>query len=286
METQFLIAGPVLLVLGIPHGAIDNVLYRSERKMSDVRFVTIYLLGVGGIFFFWWFVPKLTYLSFLLISAYHFGQSQFSHYFKQLKMLNRFLFWFWGIAILAALILFNDRELSSLAANSKEFGRIHISNISLVWIVFGLSSACTLFLLTYFTLRKQLRREHLFMELLTLVLLLVTFYTLPFLIGFTLYFVVLHALKVMNEEYCFLKSIGYVKELRSFIKLLSPFSIVSMVGIIVVFILTQLKWIDLPFSYLLLIIISAITIPHAVVMDHFYALLFRKKFYAKNRIAY
>jgi Brp/Blh family beta-carotene 15,15'-monooxygenase len=254
--------------------------------MSDRRFIIIYLLGVGCVIGFWWMLPKWAFVLFLSISAYHFGQSQLSHYFTKHRIVNRVLSWFWGLTILVGLILFNEQELAAMAANHFEFNRIHIESSLFLWIFFFVSLLVTVGLLVFLTYTHKLKRDYLIMELFILMLLLCTFFLLPFLVGFTLYFIVLHAIKVMNEEYHFLKNVGRISHFRGFLRLLSPFSFLSFIGIGGMLLITKLGWFDVSFGYLLLVLVSAITIPHAFVMDHFYALLFRKKFYEMNTIVH
>jgi Brp/Blh family beta-carotene 15,15'-monooxygenase len=284
LESQLMVFGPVLLILGIPHGAIDNVLYQRSRSMSNVRFVSIYLMIVGAIVLLWWILPTIAYVLFLSTSAYHFGQSQFSHYFKRQSIRTRLLFWSWGILLLSSLMLFNSAELDQLAIDYSEFGSIHILNSTfLLNIVIG-SGVITLVLVLWMIYRKELKQSHAFMELFVISMLLASFYILPFLIGFTLYFIILHAWKVMQEEFHFLRKAGMIKSSMDFIKLLSPFSIVSFIGIGLLYIAIYNQWLTTSFGYAILIVISAITIPHAFVMDQFYGLLFKRKFYQNERL--
>ena len=284
LESQLMAFGPILLILGIPHGAIDNVLYQRSRSMSNFRFISIYLSIVGSIVLLWWIVPTLAYVFFLSTSAYHFGQSQFSHYFNQQAIQTRILFWSWGILMLSSLMLFNSAELDQLALDYPEFEAIHFLNGTLLMNLTIGSGAITLALIFWMILRKQLEKQHAFMELFVISMLLISFYLLPFLIGFTLYFIILHAWKVMQEEFHFLRKSGMVKNPFDFVKLLSPFSIVSFFGIGLLYIAIYNQWITTSFGYALLITISAITIPHAFVMDQFYVLLFKRKFYQNEQV--
>ncbi|MFT4970702.1 MAG: hypothetical protein ACI9O4_002463, partial [Chitinophagales bacterium] len=66
------------------------------------------------------------------------------------------------------------------------------------------------------------------------------------------------------------------KEVHSFLnfmKLLSPFTLVSIAGIAMLFALIYLNILKLSYGYLLLMVISSITLPHVFVMNSFYNLL-------------
>jgi hypothetical protein len=112
-----------------------------------------------------------------------------------------------------------------------------------------------------------------------LALIFVSFYLMPVIIGFTLYFVILHSFKVLGEEYRFLKLAKEVKSRVAFVKLLTPFSILSFFGMGVVFALIHFNILAMSYGYCLLIIISSITLPHVFVMNKFYKLLFKSNFY-------
>lgn len=284
LENQLSVCGPVLLLLGIPHGAVDNVLYRRSRSVSDVRFIIIYLLAVGSIVFIWFITPFVAYILFLATSAYHFGQSQFSHYAIGQRLRIKLLFCSWGLLLIFGLLFFNSHELTQLSLDYPEFQSIHITDTDLLLMGLLFSGASTLTLIILMYIKGEMMRSHVFMELLVLVLLLVIFYLFPFLIGFTLYFLILHAFKVMNEEFRFLKLEGDIHSLAGFIRLLSTFSIISFAGIILLYLLILTNCISTPFGYALLVLISAITIPHTFVMDQFYVLLFKLKFYNNQDI--
>jgi hypothetical protein len=99
-----------------------------------------------------------------------------------------------------------------------------------------------------------------------------SFYLLPVFIGFTLYFVVLHAFRVLEQEFIYLrtKSINQDLCLKGFIKLLAPLSLISFVGIGLLVYLVYIKIIIISEALLGFIIISMLTLPHSFVMEKFY----------------
>jgi lycopene beta-cyclase len=68
-----LIAG--LLVVGIPHGAVDHLLLAS-KKFSLLKFVVQYLLIIAAYFMVWQWFPVFSLLLFIAYSAFHFGESE------------------------------------------------------------------------------------------------------------------------------------------------------------------------------------------------------------------
>ena len=115
------------------------------------------------------------------------------------------------------------------------------------------------------------------MELLVLSLVLICFFLMPLLIGFTLYFVILHSFKVLREEFNFLLSDQKVHSFKSFMAMITPFTLLSIFGIAFLFGLIYFDIFNMSYGYCLLIVISSITLPHVFVMDNFYGLLFKRK---------
>lgn len=282
VQDQLLFCTPFLLILGIPHGAIDNVLYLRKKQDQNLRFIGIYLFVIALNVAVWLILPQLAYVLFLLLSAYHFGQSQFSHYLKKPKTKHLIIYLSWGLSVLSGLIFFNLHEIHLIMNDFSEFDQfraLHESN--LMTGVFYSSTAITSLSLVLFTTKKLIKVETLVMESLVLVLILASFYLLPFIIGFSLYFVILHSLKVLREEYGFLIEEKDVKSVIGFTKLVAPFTLFSLFGIALLFGMIYFEIISLPYGYLLLIVISSITLPHVFVMNRFYDQLFSRKVFRK-----
>ena len=70
LENQLIYSSILILLLGIPHGAIDHVLFFKKRKMSQLKFYSIYL-GLSFLFVILWHIlPVTSLILFLLISAF------------------------------------------------------------------------------------------------------------------------------------------------------------------------------------------------------------------------
>jgi Brp/Blh family beta-carotene 15,15'-monooxygenase len=71
-------AGILMFVLGIPHGAGDHLVVKKWREahgmpFSILRFMGMYL-GVMVLYaLLWYFLPALSFILFILISVFHFG---------------------------------------------------------------------------------------------------------------------------------------------------------------------------------------------------------------------
>ena len=105
------------------------------------------------------------------------------------------------------------------------------------------------------------------------ILLFVTlsFSLLPSFIAFTLFFVLIHSLKVMGQEYAYCKAAFNVRNLRQFVRLFVPLTLCSILGtgFILLVVARFDRWDLMPDA--IMILLSAVTLPHAVVMDRFYS---------------
>ncbi|WP_332914093.1 Brp/Blh family beta-carotene 15,15'-dioxygenase [Algoriphagus boritolerans] len=78
VTVQFSLVVIILLSVGIPHGAIDHLISNPQiDKNGLVKFLIIYLSLIAAYLTFWYFLPVLALIAFLIMSAYHFGQSHF-----------------------------------------------------------------------------------------------------------------------------------------------------------------------------------------------------------------
>ena len=270
LENQLIYSSILILLLGIPHGAIDHVLFFKKRKMPQLKFYSIYL-GLSFLFVILWHIlPVTSLILFLLISAFHFGESQFADIFFK-KSLRFIFYFFWGLCLLSTLMYYNVNELYDITSYFDDTIVLDkIYNREKIGVFFYITNVVTILSIIALTYFKKINNDRLFSELFLLFLIHATFYLFPFIIGFTLYFVALHSIKVMNDEFKFLKDENNNFNIMSFLKLLAPYSILSIVGTSFLLILSFYNYIPYSIPFLAIIIISVITLPHAIVMNIFY----------------
>jgi len=270
LENQLIYSSILILLLGIPHGAIDHVLFFKKRKMSQLKFYSIYL-GLSLLFVILWHIlPVTSLILFILISAFHFGESQFADIFFK-KSLRFIFYFFWGLCLLSTLMYYNVNELYDITSYFDDTIVLDkIYNKEKIGVFFYITNVVTILSIIALTHYKKINNDRLFSELFLLFLIHATFYLFPFIIGFTLYFVALHSIKVMNDEFKFLKDEDNNFSIVSFLKLLAPYSILSIVGTSFLLILSYYNYIPYSIPFLAIIIISVITLPHAIVMNIFY----------------
>jgi Brp/Blh family beta-carotene 15,15'-monooxygenase len=224
----------------------------------------IYLLG-------WTTFPMLSLILFLLLSAYHFGQSQFSELTANQSWLNYGLYFGWGCSILSGLIFYNLDDIISLLSTSTDMYYLAgVFNKAIFSVLLPISSIVTVALLMITYGKRQISSERFFFEVYLIILIHICFYILPLLVGFTLYFVILHSFKVLSEEFRYLNSTRDNFTIPSFIKLLIPFTLISVFGSGIIMLCAHYDLIGISNGLLVFVLISVLTLPHSVVMDNFY----------------
>jgi Brp/Blh family beta-carotene 15,15'-monooxygenase len=271
-----------LVITGIPHGAIDHVIFlknqdNNQRKNSLFSsFFVPYLLMIGLTFFLWFIVPEIMFWFFLTVAAYHFGQSQL--YYLNLSDSSKYktpLYLLWGIYILSSLWLFHWEAQSIIIQSvfnwNLEVGGFLYQVIFMATITSGLGIFLMIFTLF---LKGILPLKMIAQEIIVLMLLTALFYYTPPYIAFAIYFGIWHSARVILTEYHFLK-IGSSAPIsfNSFFKSFLPFSLLSFVGLGILFWVSQLLKANISPFMLFLIFISALTMPHAFFMEKMYKLL-------------
>lgn len=268
-EVELFICGTLIATLGISHGAIDNHLYGFKDLKGNLNFIVKYLL-VGGLFgLIWFFNAALAFSIFLLISSFHFGQSQFINV-KGSFLGKNLLYTSWGLWFLSAFVYLNKADLSSTGGEGFLFSFL-MDNMAFFGLSFLTTSLILLGLFIYAGAKQVMSLERIFKELYEMALISAVLFLYSPLLGFSLYFIILHSLRVLNQEYKFLMAEGKIKNIIAFIKLLSPFTILSIAGMAIFVALVELLQFTISLPLAALIFISCLTVPHALVMNRFYS---------------
>ncbi len=271
LQTQMMMALPWILFLGIPHGAVDHILYKEASTLSLPVFYVFYLLSIFVYAALWFWIPQVALVLFLILSAFHFGQSQFGGYTSIPVFYRVLTSFFWGVLILAALLSFHTEELKEITLQGTDVSvleNVLLSNVYQALFLVSLPIVAVLFFLSYrrswWTSRVALR------ESLCLFSILLVFYFLPLLIAFACYFCILHSLRMLEDEFGLLKETGIVYTVFDFMIKLLPMTILSFCGL-TIFVLAILEgWLEISFAFLSIVMIALITLPHSVVMHSLY----------------
>ena len=107
-------------------------------------------------------------------------------------------------------------------------------------------------------------------EIFQLILIHITFYLFPVIISFTLYFVFLHSLKVLTQEYNYLNRNIRKTNLFQFVKMLVPHTFFSLFFMAIFVYMSISEIINISILLFSIVSISVITLPHSIVMAKFY----------------
>lgn len=179
---QLWLAVPAILLLGVPHGALDvpvaQRLFGLDRLRGWLRFGAVYgglMLAVAAL---WWAAPTAALALFLGYSALHFGED----WHDEADPLRRLLY---GATILAAAFLHAPQEVAAI------FQMLAPDGGALAWQLAGVApwlAITSLSLLLQEAVRGRSGRAGL-----ELPALIVLGLTVPPLMLFTIYFCLLHA---------------------------------------------------------------------------------------------
>ena len=113
--------------------------------MSQLQFYALYLGLIVLFVAAWFYFPILSFVFFLVLSAFHFGESQFVDAKLSLWKFNPLLFLFWGLALLATLVYYNMGELVSITAYFKDTQDLAVVyNPDLIFTFFASTNIVTL----------------------------------------------------------------------------------------------------------------------------------------------
>jgi beta-carotene 15,15'-dioxygenase len=267
----------LILLTGIPHGALDHLIQEAtdkklnrvySAKMFSIKYLTI--MAFYGLA--WYLFSGLSLLVFLLISAWHFGETDLE------KVPQNVLIWsftrlIYGFYILAFILLTHLDEVhpivDKMTGNQQSvmtFWNFITLNVKQILYLLGLSFT-TIFIVAQSEFLIHFDKIRIFR---LCVILLISAY-LPLLPAFALYFGGWHALCAFDNIHDYLRKdhpnlsfkLVYLKSL--------PFTFVSLVFLsgFLWYINVYEQYFD-PFP-ILFIFISLITLPHLIIahqMNH------------------
>jgi len=264
----------VLVVgIGIPHGAVDHLIeQRSAEKrgqaFSVIRFLIGYLLMMLGYATLWYFFPAHSFAIFILLSAWHFGESD-------LQPAPSHPFWRLSQMLLGALILFFIL-MRAPALTGEVIGSITLQHPAILdfWQWLSEHSSLTLGLLILMVMASgiaaQIKAPVKFRlgQWLYWLLLLSVIYFLPVLPAFALYFGGWHALNTFGQMAEFL---GEDHSVWSLWKAALPFTLAAAIGSVILGVIWFSSFSKADPIPVLFIFIAVITLPHLLVMQRMFA---------------
>jgi len=249
----------VMLSVGIPHGSVDHIIAfinpKARKFNNKFIFYLTYLSLITFNIILWIISPFIGLFVFLIISCYHFGETQVIGYNPTDNKLLNFVI---GANILLSLFLNNIVELQEILYIIPEFSNFDLSSFDSVFFLLIAVAVLMLSILNF----EIKRKVPLYAEI--TILYMVFFHT-DLLTSFALYFGFCHSLPMLMLEFEEFKNDNFIK---FYLKTL-PFTILS---IIFGFLIYQFNNDLLTSDNLILfvfIIISSLTLPHVFIMRDF-----------------
>jgi Brp/Blh family beta-carotene 15,15'-monooxygenase len=261
----------LILLTGIPHGALDHLIQESTDKKLNKKyyfsgFIIKYVLIMALYALTWFWFSGLSLLIFLIISAWHFGETDLEKVPKN-ALIWSFTRLIYGFYILGFILLTHISEVEPIATKM-----VGSNNFVLIfWNFINLNVKQILYLLglSFTTIFIVAQSKYLIdfdkIRILRLSLILVLSVWLPLLPAFALYFGGWHALCAFDNIHNYLRKdyptlsfkLVYLKTL--------PFTFLA-----IVFLCAFLWYCNIytqffdPFP-ILFIFISLITLPHLII---------------------
>ncbi|MCJ8336665.1 MAG: Brp/Blh family beta-carotene 15,15'-dioxygenase [Epibacterium sp.] len=257
LSSMLVVLGIGICIIGLPHGAIDGYLAQRAGFSKDIKsfflFNILYISISGLVVGAWFFVPDITFVFFLIITAWHFGADGAAQ-----TPFERCLF---GLLVLTLPSLFHPELTTTL------FELLEVGNASIFaeWMQLLAPAAFIAFMASLFWRRGNGKRS-IFCPLVALSLVAFS-YALPPLLFFFIYFCFLHSpnhfkrvlLEVPNRDFrgffyttalytvlaIFFACVGYF--------MLIPFVVFNQAVVLVIF-----------------VGLAALTVPHMILVDGFW----------------
>ena len=251
----------LILILGISHGALDNIKGAKLLKLfgykHTISFYLAYIFISLLIIILWLIFPNTVLLLFLIVAAYHFGKEDTVFSFRRKFFISECLFFLKGSAVIMAPLLLKREQTNEIfkILNFNLFEAEFFSNEFLIVIL------CLSFLSSLYISKKENAdlKGLMIMDFFSLIIL--NFFLSPIL-AFTLYFCFLHSIR---------HSISLIFELdkslklgiKKFIKKAIPLTIATgVIFLIAIFFLNNFFKLDEAIYKVIFIGLASLTFPH------------------------
>ena len=255
-----ILSGFGILTFGIVHGANDLLLINKTTDTTKSIFTqfSIYLTLVLLFFIFFYVIPSLALITFVILSSYHFGEQQWTLFEKTNNNIIKILYFSYGLLIFSILFYFNFNEVSFIIKDITD------QSFDLTFFKKLLIYSSLTTLIISIMLFKHLKNQ-LLIQIFLLIFFLITVYFTDLLMSFAIYFVLWHSLPSILEQSKFLFGSSERTHLKIYLKKASLYWILSILGLTVTYYIfkdSQSQLLSIFFSFL-----AAITFPHTFVIS-------------------
>lgn len=265
-----------ILIIGLPHGACDFWLLKSKTPQGAsgkgfAKVLTLYTLLAAAIATFWFTLPEISMLAFLLLTAWHFGSGDEAWSsgtrFSAIAAATR------GLMIVSAPLAFHRSDSAKvLYALVRSSGDSPFTERILDYSVHTFIVAAAV--LAVYELWRFLKTRSLELQRITEPLLIgIFFYLVSPLLAVAIYFVAVHSwrhvfrLELYDRPSSDIGESGVLVSFANFYKKALPITALSLIGLVAIFFVFRSDLSVLSqWTSAYLILLSALTVPHAVLI--------------------
>jgi len=247
-----------ILSFGIVHGANDLILLKKSKKNLSFKslFITyLTMVILSGCFFY--LIPTFAIIFFILFSAYHFGEQQWTMLYKSSSTKIKLFYFFYGLLLFLTLFTLNHNYVSEIIFDITGFSiskKILISFLTLS----AIGAIINLFM-NFNELKTQLTQQFFF-----IIILSALFFSSSLIWSFAVYFVIWHSIPSIIEQSKFIYGTSTKNTFIKYLKDASIYWVISIIGLLIAYYVLkdqQNLLISIFFSFL-----AAITFPHTLVI--------------------
>ena len=131
------------------------------------------------------------------------------------------------------------------------------------------SNIITLILFTFYIYKFKVKANKVISEVFFLFVIHLSSFLFPLLICFTLFFIILHSLPSLVNQYNHFKKVNNEFTFKHFICLMAPYSLVSILFLLFISFCSYTNVINYSVPLISIILISVITLPHSFIISKF-----------------
>jgi beta-carotene 15,15'-dioxygenase len=269
LNIQYILLGGLTLAIGLPHGATDFLLFQHLQglkldKKQVIKFFAVYLLAVFAYFICWIVLPIPSLILFLVISTYHFGQSNWQD-LRFSKALSFLLFMSWGAFVIGGAVLWHWDE--SKIVIGQLIGFVPDYPIEKMFAIQWSFLILNLFLLVFLFFTKKINQSYFLVECTKLALLSFLLYFSPLIVGFTIYFTLWHSLESLVNQLDFFRRQVPKFSIADYYRQAAPYTILAVLGLLGLVLGQSFFFAESSIISLYLILIACVTLPHIFLIE-------------------
>ena len=252
VQAQLLVLSPVILLLGVPHGALDIVFVRQLAGLQTLAgwglFTGAYLSAAALVVALWWWSPGVFLAAFLLLSGVHFSGDLEGRAPASFRIL-------YGGAVVFCPLALNAAEATQLFAFLTGPAAAQVIVAALQWAASPWVAA-----IGFAALAGAKRYPVHSIELISIAAVLTL---LPPLMGFALFFCGMHSARHVLRT----RDYGGTATLLPLVRIAAVPMLFTVAGVVGVGWLAEGRPLDLRLAQLLFVGLAALTVPHMIVVE-------------------